>query len=138
MSLDDERALRTRTTWFVAAAYLIFALLGVGVVFLARTWKEAALGAGSAVASSILAIRAARAGITIDEGGITARADRFTRRMRWDEVERFEVRRRWSGSVWAKTTSGKSVKLLDGGLPDKGTARAIARQLEVKRERHDR
>jgi hypothetical protein len=105
-------------------------------VLLARTLKGAALGTAAALAFGVLALRASRSGIAIEESGIVARADRFTRRLRWEEVELFAVRRRRTGGVWAKKRSGRWVKLMDVGAPARAKGIEFAEHLEVERQRH--
>ncbi len=137
MSRHGERVFRSGTNWIAAALWSVLAVLGVLGVLLAKTAMAAAFCAGCALAAVILAVRAARARIIVGEQGVVAYApDRLTRRLRWDEVEQFEMRHGWAGGVWATTTSGRRVKLLDVGVPSKKTGVGIATELEI--ERHSR
>ncbi len=134
VSRDGERVFRAGTNWIAAAVWSVFVVLGVLGAFLAKTAMAAAFCAACALAAAIFAVRAARARIVVDEQGVVAHApERLTQRLRWDEVERFEMRHGWAGGVWAMTTSGRWVKLLDVGIPAKKTGIAIARELEAER-----
>jgi hypothetical protein len=139
VTLDGQRVFRSPTNRIAAATWSFFIVVAAVGVVLAKSAVGAAFCATCGLAAAILAVRAARSRIVVDERGVIARApDRLTRRLRWDEVERFAMRDGWAGGVWAKTTSGRWVKLLDVGVPARQTGLVIASELEVERQSRGR
>jgi hypothetical protein len=121
-SMREPVVFRNPIRWLVAVIYIVAAVLAVSAALRSGSLTKMIFLVATAVACAILAVRAARSGICISDAGVIGRADRYTRRLRWDEIERFELRPRRFGGLWPRQglgawkQNGKWVRLMDYGL----------------------
>jgi hypothetical protein len=122
--MRERVVLRNPMRWFVAGVYLVVAVLAVSAAPRTTSLTNMIFLAVAAIACAILSGRAARSAIWISDAGVIARADRFTRRLRWDEIQRFELHpRRFRGLMPSKglgawKRNGTWVLLMDYGVAD--------------------
>ena len=113
---------RNPTRWIVSGIYLIAAVLAAIKAAQSTILTNTIVLAAAAVVFAVLCTRAPLSAICMSNAGVIGRADRFTRRLRWDEIERFELRpRRFGGlvpslglGVWKR--NGRWIRLMDYGI----------------------
>jgi hypothetical protein len=111
----DSMRLRGRSTeYFTAAIYGIGVPIGIAIVVLNPGSVElVALGVVVALGTGLLAVRSWRAGIYVDDAGITTRMDVSTRRWRWDQIALVEYSDSLVNSgVYMTATDGVRRKIL--------------------------
>jgi hypothetical protein len=78
-----------------------------------------------------LAVRAWRAEIRVDARGVTGRADRFTHRIAWSDLDRFAIS---AGGLGAVNRSGHWIRLADYGVARTTAERHMAALQEWQRK----
>jgi hypothetical protein len=107
--------LRGRSTETITACIWGFlALVGILAAILNRSSPGLVVfGIAFALVTAVLAVRAARAGLYLDDDGLTARMDVSTRRWRWAEIADAEYRRTsLAGGIYVTPVDGKRRKVL--------------------------
>ena len=122
---------QSTTRWFVGSIYFLLAAAAAFSLAVSRSSPaRTALFALAIAAFLSLAVRALRSAILAAPSGVIARADRFTRRLAWSEIDRFELRS--SGltrSIGAWKTDGSWVRLMDCGHDSRQQYEAAASDL---------
>lgn len=124
--------LRSPRKWLVVTIYGLIGVVGVISAVGGRSAGSRIVSVLVASATVAGAVRATRSGIVVSEKGIVARG-RFTRQFSWNDVQRFDVRPLPHLGVWAMTTGGPWVKLMD--CAPRRRSVEIAEQLEAERRR---
>lgn len=89
-------------------------VLAVGILVAATgSTVHLVFGIVIGIGAGTLAWRSFRNGIWLNETGLTARADRFTRHLQWADIQRFEFR--GPAGLGAYRSDGKWIRLLDFG-----------------------
>ena len=119
----------------VGLFWLFFLAMGIFTAATGSTF-QLVIGIGFAIAAGTLMWRSFRNGIWLNETGLTARADRFTRHLQWSEIRRFEFR--GLAGLGAYRCDGKWVRLLDFGgirphIKAEGAAQLLNEHLESSR-----
>jgi Bacterial PH domain len=122
--------------WLLPAAFFGYFALDGGT-----PGGQRAIYAALAVAFLVLAVRTMRVGVITGPNGVTVRGVLSTRRLRWDEIERFEWGR-WRGFGdypvgVVRRRDGSAVTVLALNPPFefvKGTDRRVPRLLEELNE----
>ncbi|MDQ6613377.1 MAG: PH domain-containing protein [Actinomycetota bacterium] len=91
---NDYEVIANPSGSIAAGLYGLFTLRGIFAAVTAAAPLQAALFAAAAVAFAVLTYRAAKSRLEVDNRGVTAKTDRFTRHLNWDDVEHFEFRGR--------------------------------------------
>jgi hypothetical protein len=136
--------LRNTTRWAVAGVYLFLAAAGVVFALVTPKNPETILFVVAAAAFTILGVRSPRSAIWISDQGVTARGDRFTRHLGWDEIEGFELRARRSGGLTsakglgARRPNGQWVRLMDCGTDSQNRYPAAVKELQAELARRRR
>ena len=134
---NQRVVLRNPSRWIAFGLYLILAAVGAYCALVATSIFVCILYAVVSAALFVLAIRAARSGLWVGEGGVTAKADRFTRHLPWGEIEGFELGLKHlklaSGSgLGARRRDGKRVHLMDYGIDPNRRYQAAVDDLETE------
>lgn len=133
--------LRNTTRWLVSGLWLAMAMLAIVAAMLATSVIRTIFFAIDAAPLILLGVRGARSAIWINDIGVIARADRFTRHLAWSEIDRFELRlRRYLGLVprqglgaWRR--NGQWVHLMDHGMDSKNRYSAALQVLQAEAAR---
>lgn len=116
-----------------APFYFLFAAAGLFALVTRPLRPLSALGFIEVLLFVLLGLRALGSGISLDQNGLTSRAPGFTRRLRWDEVDRFASR--W-GRVGVWRTDGRWRTLQWYSPLYRSTIRSILNQLDAARRDH--
>ncbi len=128
--------IRSESATAVAGLYLVLGVSAIVTVAVAKNLLEAGLGVLGMILFATLGVRAACSSIRFDDSGVTARADRFTRHLGWDEIQRFDFRLR--KGLGAYTRDGTWIRLQDYGLAARKDAAVAVKRLEEELGRHRR
>jgi hypothetical protein len=122
-------------SWAAKIGTVLFgglSVAGVSVAVLRGSVAGSVLFGAIAAVFAALAVRSARAGIVCDDVGLTGRTDRYTHRVAWREVDRFDFRPFRGVGAW--TTDGKWIALQDFGLQERSAAQDVVARLTELRE----
>lgn len=126
--------LRSTTRWVVGGIYAFIAAAGCfGLAFGTAGALKNTLVIIAIAVFSVLAFRGVRSSIEVDQEGLTARADRFTRRLHWSDVDRFEIRAvGLSTALGAWKKDGSWLRLMDRGYDSRQRYESALQDLQAE------
>ena len=108
---------------------------GLAVAVMPDSIAWTAIGAVGAAFFLTLAVRSGRAAILVGPAGVTGRGIQYTRRLAWNDIERFEDKPRkfYPGhGLGARHRDGTWVRLIDDSPDLKNRYQAAADELEAE------
>jgi hypothetical protein len=142
MSESEQLVLRNPARWFVAVVYWLGAAVFIAESLIQQESIWTVVAVIVSICSLVLGVRSARAAIWIDDAGVKATGDRFTRSLKWDEIDRFELRAGGPRGVLPRsglglwTVEGRWVRLMDRALGVTGEFETALNVLQTEAIRH--